>query len=61
MEIFLLLVLILLIVIFNSVKNSKIARLEQKLQGLENYLKNIQFNQSQQTVTQKTEIITEGV
>jgi len=61
MEIFLLLVLILLVVIFNSAKNSKLARIEQKLQGLENYLKNIQFNQSQQTFTQKTEIITEEV
>ena len=61
MEIFLLLVLILLVVIFNSAKNSKLARLEQKLQSLENYLKNISFNQLQQTVTQKTEIITEEV
>lgn len=61
MEIFLLLVLILLVVIFNSAKNSKMARIEQKLQGIENYLKNLQFNQSQQTVTQKTEIRTEEV
>ena len=61
MEIFLLLVLILLVVIFNSAKNNKLTRLEQKLQNVENYLKNIQFTQSQQTVTQKTETITEQV
>ena len=45
MELFLLLVLILLVVIFNSAKNNKLTRLEQKLQNVENYLKNIQFNQ----------------
>jgi uncharacterized membrane protein len=61
MEIFLLLVLILLVVIFNSAKNNKMARIEQKLQGIEHYLKNIQFNGSTQTVTQKTEIITEEI
>ena len=61
MELFLLLVLILLVVIFNSAKNNKLTRLEQKLQNVENYLKNIQFTQSQQTVTQKTETITEEV
>lgn len=61
MELFLLLVLILLVVIFNSAKASKMARLEQKLQNIENYLKNIQFNQSQQTIIQKTETITEEV
>lgn len=61
MEIFLLLVLILLVVIFNSSKGSKVARLEQRLQNIENYLKNIQFNQTQQSNIQKTEIKTEVV
>ncbi len=55
MEIFLLLVLILLVVIFNSAKNSKMARLEQKLQNIEKYLNTIQFNQTQHSVIQKTE------
>jgi uncharacterized membrane protein len=49
MEIFLLLVVILLLVIFHSVKNSKISRLEKKLSNIEEYLKKIQFLQSQQT------------
>ena len=55
MEIFLLLVLILLVVIFNSAKGSKVARIEQKLQNIEKYLNSIQFNQPQQTVVQKSE------
>ena len=55
MEIFLLLVLILLVVIFNSAKGSKVARIEQKLQNIEKYLNTIQFNQTQQPVVQKSE------
>ena len=55
MEIFLLLVLILLLVIFNSAKNSKISSLEKKLSNIEEYLKKIQFLQSQQSVSQKIE------
>ena len=55
MEIFLLLVLILLVVIFNSAKGSKVDRIEQKLQNIEKYLNSIQFNQTQQTVVQKSE------
>jgi uncharacterized membrane protein len=55
MEIFLLLVLILLLVIFNSAKNSKIANLEKKLSNIEEYLKKIQLLQSQHPVSQKTE------
>ncbi len=50
MEYFLLLVVILLLVIFHSVKNSKISRLEKKLSNIEEYLKKIQFLQSQQTI-----------
>lgn len=47
MEIFLLLVLILLVVLFNVGKNSKISSLESKLFKIEEYLKKIQFVQSQ--------------
>lgn len=61
MEIFLLLVVILLLVIFNSTKNGKINRLEAKLSVIENYLKSLQFNQPQQTTSQKTEQIIETV
>lgn len=55
MEIFLLLVLILLLVIFNSAKNSKINNLEKKLSNIEEYLKKIQVTQSQQITSQKIE------
>ncbi|MGZ5191787.1 MAG: DUF2339 domain-containing protein, partial [Flavisolibacter sp.] len=61
MEIFLLLVLILLLVIFNSVKNSKISNLERKLANIEDYLKKIQFLQTPQTGTVKTEAVVERV
>lgn len=61
MEIFLLLVVILLLVIFNSAKNSKISNLERKLSNIEEYLKKIQFIQSQQTVSKKTEHTEESV
>jgi hypothetical protein len=47
MEIFLLLVLILLVVIFNSGRNAKITSLESKLSKIEDYLRKIQFVQSQ--------------
>jgi uncharacterized membrane protein len=55
MEIFLLLVLILLLVIFNSAKNSKINNLEKKLSNIEEYLKKMQVTQSQQITSQKIE------
>ena len=61
MDIFLLLVVILLLVIFNSAKNSKISNLERKLSNIEDYLKKIQFIQSQQTVSKKTEHTEESV
>ena len=61
MEIFLLLVLILLVVIFNSAKGSKVDRIEQKLQNIEKYLNGIQFNQTQQTVVQKSETKAEPI
>ena len=51
--IFLLLVIILLLIIFNSARNGKMNRLENKLSNIENYLKTIQFNQSQQPLSQK--------
>lgn len=60
MEIFLLLVVILLLVIFHSAKNSKISNLERKLSNIEEYLKKIQFLQSQQTTTatkEKEEVV----
>ena len=59
--IFLLLVILLLLVLFNSSKNSKISILEKKLANIEDYLKKIQFLQSQQTTSQKTENPTEQV
>ena len=55
MEYFLLLVVILLLVIFHSVKNSKISRLEKKLSNIEEYLKKIQFLQSQQKLAPEQE------
>ncbi|MBI3518401.1 MAG: DUF2339 domain-containing protein [Bacteroidetes bacterium] len=61
MEICLLLVLILLLVIFNSAKNSKISNLERKLSNIEEYLKKIQFLQSQQSNPVKTETTVEQV
>lgn len=59
--IFLLLVIILLLIIFNAARNGKINRMEEKLSSIEKYLKTIQFNQSQQTTTQKTETVVETV
>ncbi|MES2566109.1 MAG: DUF2339 domain-containing protein [Bacteroidota bacterium] len=53
MEIFLLLVIILLLVIFHSVKNSKIKNLETKLSHIEKYLQSISFQQK--TTTQASE------
>lgn len=53
--IFLSIVTILLLVIFNTAKNSKISNLERKISNIEEYLKKIQFIQSQQTVSQKIE------
>jgi uncharacterized membrane protein len=54
-------VTILLLVIFNSAKNSKISNLERKLSNIEEYLKKIQFIQSQQTVSQKIEKQVEAI
>lgn len=51
MDIFLLLVVILLLVIFHSNKKSRISNLERKLSNIEEYLKKIQFLQSQQTAS----------
>lgn len=55
MEIFLLLVLILLVVIFNSGRKAKIANLESKLSKIEDYLRKIQFVQSQDPNSVKEE------
>jgi len=55
MEIFLLLVVIILLIIFHSVKNTKISILEKKLSNIEEYLKKIQFIQSQQSTVAKTD------
>ena len=59
--IFLSIVTILLLVIFNTAKNSKISNLEKKISNIEEYLKKIQFIQSQQPVSQKTEKPVEAV
>ncbi|MES2516100.1 MAG: DUF2339 domain-containing protein [Bacteroidota bacterium] len=59
--IFLSIVTILLLVIFNASKNSRITLLERKISNIEEYLKKIQFLQSQQTVSQKTEKVAEQV
>ncbi|MES2762838.1 MAG: DUF2339 domain-containing protein [Bacteroidota bacterium] len=52
---FLSLVTILLLIIFNARKNSKIKSLDRKISNIEEYLKKIQFLQSQQSAAQKTE------
>jgi uncharacterized membrane protein len=54
-------VTILLLVIFNASKNSKLRNLEKKISNIEEYLKKIQFLQSQQTVSQKTEKVVDPV
>lgn len=60
MEIFLLIVVILLIVIFNLIKNDRIVQLEQKLSNIEKLLKSIQLNQPQQqeSIKEKTAPVT---
>ncbi len=61
MEIFLLLVVILLLVIFHAVKNSKIRKIQDKLTNIEDYLKKVQFYQSQQREEQKSAIVKPSV
>lgn len=58
MEIFLLLVLILLLVIFHTSKNAKLKRLEEKLTYLEKFLKSQQI---QTPPVQKTETVVEQI
>ena len=53
MEIFLLFVVILLLVIFHSVKNSKLKKLEDKLSNVEDYLRKVQLYQTQKAEEQK--------
>lgn len=49
MEIFLLLVVIVLLIIFNSARNSRLKQLENKLTQIEKYLRSLQFQQPVQT------------
>lgn len=55
------LVVIVLLVIFNSSKNSRIRSLESKLTNIEEYLKKIKFLQTPQTDAVKTEAVVEQV
>lgn len=61
MEIFLLLVLILLLVIFHTTKNAKLKRLEEKLTYLEKFLKSQSSQQTLVSPVQKTETVIEPV
>lgn len=61
MEIFLLLVLILLLVIFHTTKNAKLKRLEEKLTYLEKFLKSLPSQQTQVPPVQKTESVVETI
>lgn len=61
MEIFLLLVLILLLVIFHTTKNAKLKRLEEKLTYLEKFLKSLPSQQTQAPPVQKTETVSETI
>ncbi|MDF2448888.1 MAG: hypothetical protein K0R26_1392 [Bacteroidota bacterium] len=54
MEIFLLLVVILLLIIFHSVKNSRLKSLESKLSHIEKYLQSLNFQQNQFAVKKET-------
>ena len=54
MEIFLLCVIILLLIIFHTTKNSKLKRTEDRLTNIENYLKAVKFSQAQKAATQTT-------
>ncbi len=56
MEIFLLFVIILLLVIFHSVKNSKIKNIESKISGIEDYLRQVQLYQSRKESEEKTAV-----
>ena len=47
MEVFLLIVILVLLVAFNVSRNSKINAIEEKLLKIEDYLRKIQFVQSQ--------------
>ncbi|MDO8998822.1 MAG: DUF2339 domain-containing protein [Bacteroidota bacterium] len=55
MEIFLLLVIIVLLIVFHLSKNSKLKKSEERLSNIENYLKKVNFSQSQKTTTATTE------
>ena len=57
MEIFLILVLILLVVIFYTNQNTKLHSLQTKLNKLEDYLKSLKINADQNPVIKKTEIV----
>ena len=57
MEIFLILILILLVVIFYTNQNTKLHLLQTKLNKLEDYLKSLKVNADKNSVIQKTEIV----
>ncbi len=58
MEIFLLLVVIVLLIIFHATKNSKLKKTEQRLNNIENYLNKLYFNQTQITSTLNEKTVT---
>ena len=60
MEIFLLIIVILLLVIFQSVRNSKLKDMESKLSNIEDYLRKVQLYQAQKADEQK-QAVTETV
>ncbi|MEO6302405.1 MAG: DUF2339 domain-containing protein [Bacteroidia bacterium] len=61
MEIFLLVVIIVLLILFHAIKNAKLKKSEDRLTNIENYLKAVSFSQSKKVAetTQKTETIKE--
>lgn len=59
--IFLLFVIILLLIIFNAVRNSKINRIEERLTNLDRYLKSLPSQQLQNTPVQKSETVVQSV
>ena len=54
MEIFLLVVILVLLIAFHAIKNTKLKKTEDRLTNIENYLKAVKFSQAQKTTTQTT-------
>ncbi len=61
MEITLLFIIILLLVVFHSIKNSKIRHIQDKLTKIEDYLKKVQLYQSQKAEEHKSPLVATSV